>query len=408
MATGDAQERRDALYRDPYPTYARARRAEGLTYLPELDAWLVARDADVREVLRRPGDFSSANALLPDIPPSPDALAVLATGLAPHPTVVTSDGPAHRRHRAPLNRAMSPARSAALLPYARTCARELLAGFAADGAAELVTAYARRLPGLVVGRLIGLEPADVPAAVHGGHRAEELFFRPLTPPGQAAAAADVVALQHLLDGYVRDRRTRPRDDLCSDLAAAAAPAGTALAPEQRHEVVAQLQNLLIAGILTTGALIATTLLHLLADRPQWELLCSDPALIPAAVEEGARFDTAIQAFRRVTTGPVEIAGTRLPAGAAVLVAYASANRDERRYARPAAFDIRRPGLRHHLAFGHGPHVCPGSHLGRGQLHLTLSLFTEALPTLRLDPARPHPPMRPTLIHRSPETLHTTW
>ncbi|MFJ8159791.1 cytochrome P450 [Streptomyces sp. NPDC096136] len=408
MGAGPEHELRDGLYRDPYPLYERARRAEGLVFVPEVGAWLVARDEDVREVLRRDGDFSSANALLPDVVVSEAALGVLAGGFGPRPTVVSCDGAAHRRHRAPLNRALSTARSAALLPYARECARELVAEFAGAGSAELVEAYARKLPGLVVGRLVGLDPADVPAAVHGGYRAEELLFRPLAPREQVAAAADVVALQQLLDGYVRERRARPREDLCSDLASAAAPPGAALGLEERHELVAHLQNLLIAGFLTTGALIATTLLHLLSDRRQWELLCSDPALVPAAVEEGLRFDTAIQAFRRVTTRPVELAGTELPAGAALLVAYASANRDGRRYEDAGVFDVRRPGGPPHLAFGHGPHACPGAHLARGQLRLTLELFTGALPGLRLDGTRPAPRMRPTLIHRSPEALHVTW
>ncbi|KJY29507.1 cytochrome P450 [Streptomyces katrae] len=409
MGAGREQERRDALYRDPYPPYERARRAGGLTYVPEVDAWLVARDEDVREVLRRAEDFSSANALLPDVVPSQEVLGVLARGFGPRQTVVSSDGAVHRRHRAPLARALSAARSAALLPYARECARELVARVAEAGSAELVEAYARKLPGLVVGRLIGLDPADVPAAVHGGYRAEELLFRPLSPQERVAAAEDVVALQHLLDGYVRERRARPREDLCSDLAAAAAPPGAGLGEEQRHELVAHLQNLLIAGFLTTSALIATTLLHLLCDRRQWELLCADPALTAAAVEEGLRFDPPVQAFRRVTTRPVEIAGTELPAGATLLVAYASANRDERRHEDAGVFDIRRAGTRQpHLSFGHGPHACPGSHLARGQLRLTLELFTETLPGLRLDAARPAPVMRPTLIHRSPEALYVTW
>ncbi|MEV8531629.1 cytochrome P450 [Streptomyces sp. NPDC051211] len=405
---GDEQTRRDELYRDPYPLYARARRAEGLTYLPECDAWLVARDRDVREVLLRAEDFSSANSLLPDIPLSEAALGVLPRGFGPRPTVVSTDGAAHRRHRAPLNRGLSASRVAALLPYARACAEALVDRLAADGSAELVEAYARPLPGQVVGQLIGLDPADVPAAVHGGYRAEELLFRPLSPEGQVAAAEDVVALQHLLDRYVRDRQARPRDDLCSALVAALAPGDTELTLEQRHELVASLQNLLIAGFLTTSALIGTTLLHLLHDRRQWRMLCADPGLIPAAVEEAARHDTAVQALRRTTTRPVTIAGTRLPAGATVLVAYGSANRDEERYERAGVFDIGRPEDRRHLAFGHGPHGCPGSQLAREQLRLTLDLFIRRLPDLRLDRDAPPPAMRPTLIHRSPQALHVTW
>ncbi|GLW01479.1 cytochrome P450 [Streptomyces lavendulae] len=408
MSAGDQGTLRDAFYRDPYPHYARARRADGLTWIPEAEAWLVARDGDVREVLRRAEDFSSANALLPDVPVSEAALAVLARGFGPRPTVVSSDGAAHRRYRTPLNQGLNPGRVEAVLPYAREQARELVDAFASDGSAELVGAYARRLPGLVIGRLIGLDPADVPTAVHGGYRAEELLFRPLSPSGQAAAAEDVVALQVLLDGYVRDRRARPREDLCSDLVAALAPGEGELTLEQRHELVANLQNLLIAGFLTTSALISTALLHLLGDREQWSLLRADPLLAEAAVEECARFDTAIQAFRRVTTRPVSLAGTRLPAGAAVLVAYASANRDEQRHADADRFDIRRPVDRRHLAFGHGPHTCPGARLARAQLRVTLELFARLLPDLRLDGRRPPPSMRPTLIHRSPQTLYATW
>ncbi|MGW6982185.1 cytochrome P450 [Streptomyces sp. NPDC054932] len=411
MTWHEVQARRDELYRDPYPLYERARRTEGLTYVPEFDAWLVARDREVRQVLLRTEDFSSANSLLPDVPLSEAALGVLPRGFGPRPTVVSSDGAAHRRHRAPLNRGLSGSRVAALLPYARHCAQELVDGFAADGAAELVEAYAQRLPGLVIGRLIGLDPTDVPSAVRGGYRAEELLFRPLPPEDQVAAAEDVVALQHLLDEYVRDRRARPRDDLCSTMVAALAPGEGELALEQRHELVTSLQNLLIAGFLTTGALIGTTLLHLLGgddDRRQWRMLCADPSLIPAAVEEAARHDTAIQAFRRVTTRPVTLGGTKLPAGAAVLVAFGSANRDGERYERAGEFDITRPVNRQHLAFGHGPHGCPGSRLAREQLRLTLELLTRRLPELRLDRDRPAPRMRPTLIHRSPEALYVTW
>ncbi len=168
MATKEDHARLDKLQRDPYPLYARARRADGLTFVPELDAWLVARDADVREVLRRADEFSSVRALLPDVMPSPAALEVLAKGYGQRPTVVSSDGPAHQRHRAPLNRGLSAGRIAALTPYAAERAEALIDSFAPDGRVELMGAYARQLPGQVIGRLLGFDPADVPAAVYGG------------------------------------------------------------------------------------------------------------------------------------------------------------------------------------------------------------------------------------------------
>ncbi|MFI6048589.1 cytochrome P450 [Streptomyces violascens] len=402
--------RLDALQRDPYPHYARARQAEGLTFVPELDAWLVARDADVREVLRRPEAFSSANALRPDILPGPTVLAEMGRGFGGRPVVVSSDGALHQRLRAPIVHGLSPARVAAIVPYAAERATVLVDAFADRGSVDLMAEFALRLPGQVIGRLVGLDEADVPLVVHGGHRAEHLLFRPMPEKDQLAAARDVVEMQHLLDTYVRERHAHPRDDLCTSLISALAPGGesptTELTLDERHEMVAHLQNFLLAGHLTTSALIGSTLLHLMHHPTQWELLCQKPELIPAAVEEAARYDSPIQGFRRITTRPVVLSGTELPVGAVVFVAYGSANRDPSRHERPDVFDITRPPARH-LAFGYGVHGCPGSALAREQLRVTLELLTARLPGLRLAEERPVV-MRPTMIHRSPEELPLVW
>ncbi|MER5182957.1 cytochrome P450 [Streptomyces sp. NPDC002896] len=398
----------DVLQRDPYPGYERARRAEGLTYVAELDSWLVSRDEDVREVLRRPDDFSSANALRPDIMPSPAALAVLGGGFGGRPVVVTADGDLHRQLRAPIVRGLSPARVEAVLPYAAERAAALVDGFAKDGHVELMTAYAQRLPGDVIGRIVGLDPDDVPAVVHGGYRAEELLFRPLPEGEQVAAARDVVAMQHKLDAFLRDRHAHLRQDVASELVVSVAPDARPgeLSLDQRHALVAHLQNFLLAGHLTTTALIGTALLHLMRHPDQWRLLCAEPERIPAAVEEAARYDTALQGFRRVTTRPLTLAGTKLPAGTSLFVAFGSANRDVLRHARPDVFDITRtPGR--HLAFGLGAHACPGSQLAQEQVRITLEQFTRRFPDLRLAEERPVT-MRPTMIHRSPEALHLVW
>ncbi|MER5302887.1 cytochrome P450 [Streptomyces lasiicapitis] len=410
--------RLDELTRDPYPLYARARRAEGLTYVPEMSAWLVARDADVREVLRRPDVFSSANAVRPDVVPSPAALAVLGEGIAVRRSVViTADGPAHQRMRAPIVRGLTPARVSAVLPYVAERAAALVDALAAPGngrRADVMEAYALRLPGEVIGHVLGFEPADVPLVVRCGHSNERLMFRPLPEAEQIEAARDMIALQRLLDGYVRDRYATPRDDLCSEIVTSLAPddggedAGPELTLGQRGELIAHLQNFLLAGHLTTTALIGTTLLHLLRHPAQWKLVCEEPERIPAAIEEAARYDTALQGFRRVTTRAVTLAGTELPAGAEVLVGFGAAGRDEGRYERPDVFDILRTPVARHVAFGLGAHGCPGAQLAREQLRLTLELFTRRFPGLRLAGDGPPVRMRPTLIHRAPEALYVEW
>ncbi|ASU81465.1 cytochrome P450 [Nocardiopsis gilva YIM 90087] len=402
----DALDALDALQRDPYPRYAQARRSDGLTNVPELDAWLVARYADVQEVLNRPSDFSSANALRPDITPCPAALAEMGKGISGGSVVLTTDGERHRRYRDPHTRGLSPARVITMIPFITERVTALIDGFAPDGEVELMSSYAERLPGEVIGRLLGLDPDDVPAAVHASRRAEQLLFRPLDPDDQVAAARDSVALQHLMDDYARRHREDPRSDLCTDMIRALCPWPDEPTAEQRGELVSTLVNVLLAGHLTTTALIGTALLHLLRHRDQWELLCERPELIPGAVEEAARFDAPIQGFRRVTTRDAILAGTRLPAGTDVFVAFGSANRDKALCDRPDTFDITRPSVRH-LAFGHGVHSCPGSRLARAQVRITLEKLTRRLPGLRLAPERDIT-MRPTLIHRSPEELPLVW
>jgi len=392
-----------ALRRDPYPLYAEAQRAEGLLFVPELDGWLVARHADVREVLWTPEVFSSANVLRPDMHPAPEAIAEMVKGpTGGGPVVVSADGEAHLRLRAPLTRAFSGTRVGALLPFITERAEALVDSFIGDGRVELMDRYARRLPGEVIAHIYGLDPADADVAIQGSVQAERLGFRQMSTDDQVAAARDMAALRTLLDAHLTDRLERPRDDLVSELIEALAPG--APTPEDRGCILSNLVNLVIAGHLTTTALLGNAMMHLLSHREQWEMLVADPALIPDAIEEAARYDTAVQAFRRVTTRPTTLAGTELPEGASIVVGFGAAGRDGAAHERPDEFDITRARERH-LAFGHGVHACPGAQLAREELRVSLETFARRLPDLRL---AEQPAMRPSLIDRSPETLRLTW
>ncbi|MEV0390856.1 cytochrome P450 [Nonomuraea sp. NPDC050643] len=394
---------REALYRDPYPLYARARAAPGLTFVEELDAWLVARHADVREVLSRADDFSSRGALRPDVMPAPRALAALAGAPGGAPVVLSTDGEAHARLRRPLTRGLSPARVAAALPFAESAAAELVASFAKEGGVEWMAGYARPLPAAVIGHLLGLDPADVPGAVRAGRRAEELLFTPMTEEAQIAAAREVAGLRHLLDAHAA--RSRTRENLTGELARGLAPGPGEPSPGQRDEIASNVENLMLAGHLTTTALLGTVVHRLLRDRRQWELLCARPELITAAIEEAARFEAPVQGFRRQVTRPLRLSGTELGPGDTVFVSFASAGRDAAVYERPDEFDLAREPARH-LSFGHGVHGCPGALLAREQLRITLELLVRELPGLRL--ASQDVVMAATLIHRAPEELLLRW
>jgi cytochrome P450 len=98
----------------------------------------------------------------------------------------------------------------------------------------------------------------------------------------------------------------------------------------------------------------------------------------------------------------------------VRVSITAANRDPALFSDPDRFDPGRfdPGrrahaaTRRHLAFAHGPHVCLGVHLARLETRAAVETILDALPGLRLDPARPSRVRG--LVFRKPPTLHTLW
>ena len=169
---------------------------------------------------------------------------------------------------------------------------------------------------------------------------------------------------------VTERMAAPRDDLFSTIAAAHSEGRLTM-----EEVDGMCRLLLLAGVHTTSSLIANTLM-LLEDRPgDRRALGADPARIPTAVEELLRFLAPVQSGARVTTADVELRGTVIPRGERVLLLWASANRDERRYPDPDTLDLGRTPLRN-VAFGEGIHFCLGAPLARLESRIAFeALFT---------------------------------
>jgi cytochrome P450 len=123
---------------------------------------------------------------------------------------------------------------------------------------------------------------------------------------------------------------------------------------------------------------------LFATHPdQWRLLQEEPYRIKAALNEVLRLESPISCFTRVAKVATEVGGFHMPARSRVLVSFASANRDERRWDDPDHFDIRRESAGH-LAFGHGEHACVGMGLARLEIAAVLTSLVERVRTLELD------------------------
>ena len=85
--------------------------------------------------------------------------------------------------------------------------------------------------------------------------------------------------------------------------------------------------------------------------------------MPNAIEELLRYEPPGPHVARYAAEAVEFHGQTVPAGSALLLMLASANRDERRFEEPDRFDIHRD-IGQHLTFGFGTHYCLGAALAR--------------------------------------------
>lgn len=138
---------------------------------------------------------------------------------------------------------------------------------------------------------------------------------------------------------IADRRANPRDDFITAYVHAAHEAGE-LTP---IEIVAQLVTVILGGSDTTRSAMAIQVALLLNEREQWEAVCRDPSLIPAAVAEALRYEPAVGSVPRFTVTDIEIDGFMAPAGSILTLSTLSAMRDPLLYPDPDRFNIRRTG-----------------------------------------------------------------
>ena len=185
---------------------------------------------------------------------------------------------------------------------------------------------------------------------------------------------------------------------------AAAAADTDLGESQ---IISNAAVLLFGGIETTEGMIANALLHLLSHEDALARVYAEPQLLTVAIEESLRLEPAAAVVDRYATADVRFGGAEIRRGELVRLSISGANRDPLMFADPDRFDPARPGLRRHVAFAQGPHVCVGVHLARLEARAAISALLAGLPGIRLDPADPPPDVR-GLVFRKPPALVARW
>jgi cytochrome P450 len=373
---------------DPYQLYPQFRDREPLQ-LPEANLVVFSTYRDCDEVLRHP---SSSNDRLK----STMAQRLLKSGPAPRPLgppgFLFMDPPDHTRLRKLVSKAFAPKVVNALQPDIAALVDGMLDRIAEKGTFDVVADFAYPLPVAVICRLLGV-PLEDEAQFSEASAAMAQALDPLVAftgsvtgiemrPSLRRLAAFLKATRWSR-GYfhelIEERRSRPGDDFISGLIAVE-ESGDQLTEE---EIVSTCNLLLIAGLETSVNLIANAILAMLRNPIQWTALGSDADRASAIVEETLRYDPPAQLVGRTAADDMTIGDVEVPAGEAMLLLLAAAQRDPAEFDRPDTFDPDRGVLRH-LGFGRGAHYCLGAPLARLEAGMALSAITARFPDAQLD------------------------
>ncbi|MFB7551261.1 cytochrome P450 [Streptomyces sp. NPDC056154] len=386
-----------AFAADPYGAYRIMRESAPLIRHEATNSYLVSRYEDVERIFKdRAGEFTTENY---------DWQIEPVHGR----TILQLSGREHAVRRA----LVAPAFRGAylqekVLPVIERNARELIDAFRHTGEADLVDAFATRLPVLVIADMLGLDRADHDR-FHGWYTTVIAFLGNLAGDPEVAAAGQRTRrefAEHMIP-IIRQRRNTPGDDLLSALCAAEVDR----VRMSDEDIKAFCSLLLAAGGETTDKAIASLFANLLAHPEQFAAVREDRSLVERAFAETLRHSPPVHMIMRRTATEVELSGGTVPAGATVTCLIGSANRDESRYREPDRFDVFRSDLTgttafsaaaDHLAFALGRHFCVGALLARAEVETGVNQLLDALGELRL--ADGFTPFEQGVFTRGPRSL----
>ena len=277
------------------------------------------------------------------------------------------DAPQHTRLRRAVAAALSQRSYAGQLDQMQQRAEDLFGAILTRGDGDLVADFVLPVVFGVICDLLGIPEVDR-AQVHVWSDDSTLM-----DPDVSQAAAG--ALDEYLASLLTAKEKQTGGDLCSALAAARYEGRLTDA-----EAVGTTALMLIAGYEAMVSFLSASALAFLTAPRLVQLMLQRPELMPTALEELLRYTTPQRtAWARFATADIPVGDTDVPAGSAVIVDFASANRDPLRFDAPDRFDPTRTDNKH-LAFGHGPHYCPGASLARRQSRIALDVM---LPNMHL-------------------------
>lgn len=286
---------------------------------------------------------------------------------------VTKDPPEYNRIRRLISAGFTPRMVGRLEDRIRVRTGQILDDAAARGELDFVPDIAYQLPMHVIADIVGIPEEDRSEVFH----LTDLIMRAADPfqdiskEEQRNAEVALFTYAHELSAA---KRANPTDDVWSILA------GGEL---DEFELDLFFMALTFGGSETTRNALAQGLMALLDDPDQLADLRQDPALLPTAAEEVVRWSSPVICFARTVIRDIELGGQQLRAGDRVGLFYPSANRDEKVFADPSRFDIRRSPNPHVGFGGGGPHFCLGASLARTEIQVMIGALLRRFETIEI-------------------------
>ncbi|MFV0643954.1 MAG: cytochrome P450 [Sphingomonadaceae bacterium] len=348
----DLPETFDSAHED----YARLRQECPVAHTDRLGGfWALTRYDDVLAAASDPQIFTTA---IQNVIPK-----VAFTGRRPP---LHLDPPEHTPYRRALNPLLSKDRAEALAPVTRKLAREMLAPMVAKGGGDICAEFSSYLPVYVFGEWMRV-PEEWLDTLHDAGRAFILAVHSTRPEAMKETSLALYDMARALIANRRESIQNPNEDPTSALMLAEVDGK----PLPDDLVIGTVRQVLVVGMVAPMVLVGSIAVHLSRDKALQDRLRREPEIIPAAVEEFLRLYSPYRGFARTPTEDISIRGCPIRKDEAVALVYASANRDEEVFPDGEQFILNRPNIDKHLAFGRGPHNCPGLHIGRMELRIAL-------------------------------------
>lgn len=347
---------------DPNETFKALRASDPVHWYDEGRFWVLTKYDDIKFVSSHPLRFRSSRiAIMSDLIDAKFGRDPRNLG---HRGIMFMDPPEHGAHRKTVSVKFTPKAVADTEEHVRTVICDVLEHLP-DGEFDWIEHVAEPIPVYVFSKLLGVPEQDWGKVAGWATTIANIGSGIVTDEDMDLILNEVGPYLLALS---EQRRAAPEDDYLTMLTTAEVDG----VPFDEIQVMTYALTLLAAGSETTQSLIAGLADCLDRFPDQAKQLFADPGLAGGAVEETLRWWTPVMSMARQAAEPAVLHGVEIESGAGVLLAYASANRDEERWGPTAdEFDIRRPDASGHLGFGFGEHFCMGAHLARREARVLL-------------------------------------